>query len=86
MDIGRFTMDVKADPEKMAELDLKGKTVLGFIGSFYAYEGLVLLVRALPAILKSAPDTRLLLVGGGPQEQEIREWVNRLKLSIWPVN
>lgn len=80
VDIGRFTMDVKPDPEKMAELNLEGKTVLGFIGSFYAYEGLVHLVRAIPNILKSAPDTRLLLVGGGPQEKEIREWVDRLKL------
>ena len=80
VDIGRFTMDVKPDPEKMAELDLEGKTVLGFIGSFYAYEGLVHLVRAMPNILKSAPDTRLLLVGGGPQEQEILEWVDRLNL------
>ena len=80
VDIGRFTMDVKPDPEKMAELDLEGKTVLGFIGSFYAYEGLVHLVRAMPNILKSAPDTRLLLVGGGPQEQEIRKWVDQLNL------
>ena len=31
-----------------AELGLAGKTVLGFIGSFYAYEGLDLLLAALP--------------------------------------
>jgi PEP-CTERM/exosortase A-associated glycosyltransferase len=80
VDISRFTMDVKPDPEKMADLGLQGKTILGFIGSFYAYEGLVHLVRAMPNILKSAPDTRLLLVGGGPQEQEILEWVDRLNL------
>ena len=80
VDIGRFTMDVKPDPAMLNRLDLDGKTVLGFIGSFYAYEGLVYLVRAMPDILKSAPDTRLLLVGGGPQEQQIREWVDRLKL------
>jgi glycosyltransferase involved in cell wall biosynthesis len=34
----------------------------------------------MPNILKSVPDIRLLLVGGGPQEQEIREWIDRLNL------
>ena len=42
--------------------------MLGFIGSFYAYEGLDLLLRALPTILLQAPDIALLLTGGG-------EWV-----------
>ena len=54
-------------------LGLAGRRVLGFIGSFYAYEGLPLLVQALPALLATDPDIRLLLVGGGPDEKRIRE-------------
>ncbi|MBK8011035.1 MAG: glycosyltransferase [Deltaproteobacteria bacterium] len=50
------------------ELGLDGCRVLGFIGSFYAYEGLDLLVRALPEILAAAPDVRVLMVGGGSAE------------------
>ncbi len=46
--------------------------MLGFIGSFYAYEGLDLLLRALPAILGQIPDVKVLLVGGGPQEDNLR--------------
>lgn len=46
--------------------------VLGFIGSFYRYEGLDILLQALPAILREAPDVRILLVGGGPQEEHLR--------------
>lgn len=55
------------------QLGLDGKVVLGFIGSFYAYEGLNILIAALPQILAANPDTRLLLVGGGVQEAALRQ-------------
>jgi PEP-CTERM/exosortase A-associated glycosyltransferase len=48
-----------------------GHGVLGFIGSFYAYEGLALLLDAMPAILSRRPETRLILVGGGFQEEAL---------------
>lgn len=59
------------DPALAARLGLAGQTVLGFIGSFYHYEGLDLLVAALPAIAAAHPAVRLLLVGGGPEEARI---------------
>ena len=49
-------------------LGLDGCPVIGFIGSFYAYEGLALLLRAMPRMLAAQPALRLLLAGGGPQE------------------
>lgn len=51
--------------------------VLGFIGSFFAWEGLTLLVEALPKVLASRPDVRLLLVGGGLEAQALRNAVAR---------
>ena len=41
-----------------AQLGLDGALVLGFVGSFYAYEGLHLLLRALPAILARSAKRR----------------------------
>jgi PEP-CTERM/exosortase A-associated glycosyltransferase len=81
VDIERFTFGIPADADLRAKLGLDGKTILGFIGSFYAYEGLPLLLESMPAILKHAPNLRLLLVGGGPQEALIRDKVNSLGLS-----
>ncbi|WP_300752113.1 TIGR04063 family PEP-CTERM/XrtA system glycosyltransferase [Janthinobacterium sp.] len=52
-------------------LGLDGHPVIGFIGSFYAYEGLALLLRAMPRMLAAQPELRLLLAGGGPQEQAL---------------
>lgn len=53
-------------------LGLKGATVLGFAGSFYGYEGLELLLDALNRLLPARPELRLLLLGGGPQEDALR--------------
>ncbi|MFP5405396.1 MAG: glycosyltransferase, partial [Gammaproteobacteria bacterium] len=68
VDVSRFPVLGARDAALEAKLGLNGATVLGFIGSFYAYEGLDLLLDALPAILQQLPETRLLLVGGGPQQ------------------
>lgn len=63
------------------ELKLSGCQVLGFLGSFYAYEGLDLAIAAMPAVLKVNPKARLLLVGGGPQEQNLKQQVTLLGLE-----
>lgn len=81
VDIKKFSIRTNRDVRLEAKYHLQGKTVLGFIGSFYAYEGLLLLVHALPEILQQAPETCLLLVGGGPQEQEIKTLVSQLGLD-----
>ena len=51
VDIESFQLSGDADPVLREQLGLAGTTVVGFVGSFYAYEGLDLLLRALPAIL-----------------------------------
>lgn len=51
---------------------LQGKTVVGFIGSFYRYEGLDLLVQAFSQLAPRHPDLVLLLVGGGEMEEELK--------------
>jgi glycogen(starch) synthase len=46
--------------------------VIGFLGSFYPYEGLDDLIAAMPGIVAVHPDARLLLVGGGPADAALR--------------
>lgn len=76
VDIEKFTTHTSKDSTLTNELDLDGKQVLGFLGSFYAYEGLPLLLEALPLVLRVHPDVCVLLVGGGPDEDHLR---NRAK-------
>lgn len=46
-------------------LGLQDKIVMGYIGSFFHYEGLHLLVQAMAGLTADFPDLRLLLVGEG---------------------
>ena len=81
VEIDNFPANCIEDITLKSELGLAGKTVLGFLGSFYAYEGLVFLVETLPMILQNKPDIRLLLVGGGPEEQKLKQRVQQLGLQ-----
>jgi PEP-CTERM/exosortase A-associated glycosyltransferase len=81
VDVSAFQLAQPADPVLKQQWGLHGRTVIGFIGSFYAYEGLDLLLRALPALLKGQPDVCLLLVGGGPQEHNLKSQARALGLQ-----
>jgi PEP-CTERM/exosortase A-associated glycosyltransferase len=81
VDIESFEPGGQPDEALKAQLGLAGCTVLGFIGSFYAYEGLDLLLDALPRIVAQRPDVRVLLVGGGPQDAALKAQAQRLGLQ-----
>ncbi|WP_260582115.1 TIGR04063 family PEP-CTERM/XrtA system glycosyltransferase [Sphingopyxis sp. PET50] len=49
-----------------------GDAVIGFIGSFYDYEGIDDLIAAMPALVAAQPGAQLLLVGGGPMEAALK--------------
>jgi PEP-CTERM/exosortase A-associated glycosyltransferase len=65
-------LDLFGDPpprdESLAETlgIAPGAPVIGYIGSFYAYEGVDDLIAAMPILRQSHPQARLLLVGAGP--------------------
>lgn len=46
--------------------------VIGYIGSFYDYEGIDDLIAAMPALVAAQPAAQLLLVGGGPMEAALK--------------
>lgn len=81
VDIESFEPGGAPDLALKATLGLNGADVIGFIGSFYAYEGLDLLLAALPLILKQRPEVRLLLVGGGPQDAALKVQAQGLGLA-----
>lgn len=81
VDIDKFSVGGMPDADIKSQLGLNGCRVLGFLGSFYAYEGLNLLLNALPLILQRAPDVRVLLVGGGPQETNLKAQAKALGIA-----
>ena len=81
VDLKKFAPAGEADPELRSSLGLDDAFVLGFIGSFYGYEGLSLLIDALPGIIERIPNTKLLLTGGGREEANLRAQIASLGLD-----
>ncbi|MEO8741440.1 MAG: TIGR04063 family PEP-CTERM/XrtA system glycosyltransferase [Casimicrobiaceae bacterium] len=73
VDTSAFRFGAEPDAALRRELGLDGKKVIGFVGSFYTYEGLDLLIEAAALLLPQHPDLRVLLVGGGPHEPALQQ-------------
>ncbi len=73
VDLALFGEAATREPELARQLGLGEGPVIGFIGSFYDYEGLDDLIAALPLLRERTPGAQLLLVGGGPMEAALRQ-------------
>ena len=69
------------DNEYRQDWNLEDKTVIGFIGSFYRYEGLDLLIKAFAKIAGNHNNAVLLLVGGGEMKQELSATAEKLGIK-----
>ena len=79
VDLSMFGEPIARDEKLAGQLGIAaGDPVVGFIGSFYDYEGLDDLVAAMPLLRDRHPRARLLLTGGGPMEGALKEQVGKL--------
>jgi glycogen(starch) synthase len=67
----------RRDSRLARQLGLRGGPVLGFIGAFHRYEGVDLLIDALPALLRDRPQLQVLLAGPGAQQDWLKARVLR---------
>ena len=72
VDMAMFGDPPPRDEALAMQLGLSGGDVIGYLGSFYDYEGIDDLISAMPALIAARPDAHLLLVGGGPMEAALR--------------
>jgi len=80
IDLERFA-SAPPDEEYRATWGLEGKRVAAFLGSFYRYEGLDLLLDAYARLRPRFPDLVILLVGGGEMEDELEERARTLGVA-----
>lgn len=72
VDLAQFGEPAARDEALARKLGLAEGPVIGFIGSFYPYEGLDDLIAALPLLRERHGHAKLLLVGGGPEDGALR--------------
>ena len=81
VDISKFSGPAAADKDLQERLNIVDMTVLGFIGSFYDYEGIDILLNSMRRILLRVPNACLLLVGGGPMDDYLKGLADKLLLG-----
>jgi len=80
VDSERFV--VRERDEQLAQrCGVQGERVIGFVGSFFRYEGLPLLVHAFADLVRDNPRVKLLLLGGGEDEAAVRTAVASLGIE-----
>jgi PEP-CTERM/exosortase A-associated glycosyltransferase len=73
VEVDRFVPMAK-DPALVAKYGLEGKTVVAYIGTFHAWEGVRFLVEALVKLIKGGrDDLRGLIVGAGHTYEDCRK-------------
>lgn len=72
VDMALFGNPVEPDADFARSLGFTDAETVGFIGSFYDYEGLDDLIAAMPRLTERRPKAQLLLVGGGPMEAALK--------------
>jgi len=76
-----------APPELRAQCAADGDFVIGFVGSFFSFEGLPMLLEAFARLLAKHPRARLVLVGDGEDKARLDARVAELGLqhAVWLV-
>jgi PEP-CTERM/exosortase A-associated glycosyltransferase len=72
---------LQPDQALLQKLGFQNKTLIGYIGSLFAWEGVDDLIRAVPELIRKAPETRVLIVGGGELEPLLHELVQQLGVA-----
>lgn len=81
VDAADFRFAAPADESLRNSLGLKDSPVIGFVGSFYRYEGLDLLLDAAVEISRHYPALRVLMVGGGWEESNLKAQAARIGVA-----
>ena len=82
IDIDKFKFDEVARKKLRKEFGIKDSTiVVGHVGRFVQQKNHTFLVDVFKGYHKKNPDSKLLLVGSGPLEDEIKKKVERLDLK-----
>jgi glycosyltransferase involved in cell wall biosynthesis len=79
-DTGLFVPQNTAACRRRIGLSLD-RDYIGFVGSFYRYQGLQCLLDAMTIIRRTMPSVHLLLVGDGEAAPELKQQADRLALS-----
>lgn len=81
IDLEKYKYNEKIRKEVRDKLNIKDEFVIGHVGRYCYIKNQSFLIDILNEVLKTKPNSKLLLIGKGPDEQMLREKVKRLGLQ-----
>lgn len=81
IDLKKFAFNQEKRDELRSQLGIKDELVIGHVGRFMKQKNHDFLIDVFAAVIKEKPDAKLLLIGEGPLENEIKAKVTRLSLE-----
>ena len=81
LDISHFAKPIR-DSKLQAALGIQSSdSVITYLGTFFHFSGLDVVLREFASKADANPNVKLLLIGGGEQDAELRTLVSQLKLE-----
>lgn len=68
-------------PGARARWGLEGKRVIGYVGTFQPYEGLMDLIEAIEIVAREIPDAHLVITGAHGQEEQLKAFTAERNLG-----
>lgn len=81
IDINKFKRSQRVRDEYRKQLGLEDKIVIGHVGRFHFQKNHQFLIEIFEELIKRSKDYRLILIGQGELQQEIKELVSEKKLA-----
>ncbi|MBF0265656.1 MAG: glycosyltransferase, exosortase A system-associated [Gammaproteobacteria bacterium] len=81
VNIDKFQVIAEKNSTLAKQYNLDGNKVIGFIGSFYAYEGLPSILKAYAKLKSALPNVKVFFVGGGPDEEKLKRLAKELNIE-----
>jgi glycosyltransferase involved in cell wall biosynthesis len=79
VDLGLFSKNKKNNALRK-KFKIKGKLILS-VGRLAEKKGIKYLIKAMPDVLKKFPDAKLMIVGDGPEKENITRLISELRVS-----
>lgn len=81
IDLEKYKFNNKVREKKRKELKLNNEFVIGHVGRYCYIKNQSFIIDIFNEILKERPNSKLLLIGSGPDEELLRQKVNKLNLN-----
>ena len=69
------------DAQLASSLNLNGHVRVGYVGTLYPWEGVEVMLQAVPRIVAQSPNVRFLIIGGGKQADALRGMIDDLGIG-----